>query len=404
MAVRGEEGLQVEFAKSSGNALHTHWRAYLMADTTDFIAHFSILPDPRVDRTKKHRLIDILFIAVCTIICGGETFTDMELFGEAKEEWLRTLLELPHGIPSHDTFGRVFSLLDPAEFGACFLRWSAALHEATKGEVIALDGKTLRHSFDAASGQSALHLVSVWASENGLTLGQLKVDSKSNEITALPALLKLLDVTGCVVTMDAMGCQKELAGQIIQQQGDYVLCLKGNQGSLHEETRYFFEEAHAMKFHDVPYHYHETVEKDHGRIEIRRCWMVEEVAIQWLQRQDQWPGLASIAAVEAQRRIGKKTTKETRYFISSLRGSARKLAEAARKHWGIENSLHWVLDVTMNEDQSRIRKDHAPENMALLRRLALNLIKKTKRPKASMRGSIKKAGWDNSFLEAILVG
>ena len=242
-----------------------------MADTTDFVAYFSILPDPRVDRTKKHRLIDILFIAVCTVICSGETFTDMALFGEAKQEWLRTLLELPHGIPSHDTFGRVFSPLAPQAFGECLLRWSAALHEATKGEVIALDGKTVRHSFDSATGQGALHLVSAWASENGITLGQLKVDGKSNEIRALPALLKLLDVKGCVVTMDAMGCQKELAGQIVAQGGDYVLGLKGNQGSLHEETRYFFEEAKKMKFHDVPYRYHETVEKDHGRIETRRC-------------------------------------------------------------------------------------------------------------------------------------
>jgi predicted transposase YbfD/YdcC len=375
-----------------------------VADRTDFLAHFSNLPDPRVKRTKRHRLIDILFIAVCTIICGGENFTDMELFGKAKEEWLRNFLELPHGIPSHDTFGRVFSRIDPQAFGKYFIAWAATLHEATQGEVIALDGKTVRHSFDAASAQAALHLVSAWATTNGLALGQLKVDGKSNEITARPALLKLLDVTGCVVTMDAMGCQKELASQIIQQQGDYVLCLKGNQGSLHEETRYFFEEAKAMKFQDVPYHYSQTVEKDHGRIEIRRCWMVEEVAIAWLERQDQWPGLASVAAIEAERRIGKKVTKETRYFISSLQGSAEQLAEAARKHWGIENSLHWVLDVTMNEDQSRIRKEHAPENLALLRRLALNLIKKTKPPKASVRGSIKKAGWNNSFLEAILVG
>jgi len=372
-----------------------------VADRTDFFAHFSIIPDPRVDRGKKHRLLDILFIAVCTIICGGETFTDMELFGEAKQEWLRTLLELPHGIPSHDTFGRVFSLLDPQAFGECFLRWSAALHEATKGEVIALDGKTLRHSFDTATGQAALHLVSAWASENGITLGQLKVDGKSNEITALPALLKLLEVKGCVVTM---GCQKELAGQIIAQGGDYVLCLKGNQGRLHEEARYFFAEAKKMKWREVPYRYQETVEKDHGRLELRRCWMVEEVAIHWLAREDQWPGLASLAAIEAERRIGKKKTKETRYFISSLKGSVKQLAEAARKHWGIENSLAWVLDVTLNEDGSRIRKDHAPENMALLRRLALNLIKKTKPRKASVRGSIKKAGWDNSFLEAILVG
>jgi predicted transposase YbfD/YdcC len=375
-----------------------------VADTTGFFAHFASLPDPRVERTKKHRLIDLLFIAVCTIISGGESFADMQLFGEAKEEWLRTLLELPHGIPSHDTFGRVFSLLDPKAFGECFLRWSAALHEATKGEVIALDGKTLRHSFDAASGQSALHIVSAWASANGLTLGQLKVDGKSNEITALPALLKLLDVTGCVVTMDAMGCQRELAGQIVEQAGDYVFCLKGNQSSLHEDVQYFFAEATAMKFQDVPHRYQETVEKDHGRIEIRRCWMVEEVAIAWLARDKQWPGLASIAAIEAERRIGQKVTKETRYFLSSLKGSVKPLAEAARKHWGIENSLYWVLDVTLNEDQSRVRKHHAPENLALLRRLALNLIRKTKPPKTSVRGSIKKAGWDNSFLEAILVG
>ena len=307
-----------------------------MAETTNYTAYFSILPDPRVDRTKKHRLIDILFIAVCTIICGGETFTAMQDFGEAKEAWLRKFLELPHGIPSHDTFGRVFSLLDPQAFGECFVRWSAALHEVTEGEVIALDGKTLGHSFDAATGQSALHLVSAWASENGITLGQLKVEGKSNEITALPALLKLLDVKGGVVTMDAMGCQKDLAGQIVQQKSDYVLCLKGNQGRLHEETRYFFEEAKRLKFHDVPYGYHETVEKDHGRIETRRCWMVEETVIEWLAREEQWPGLASIAAVEAPRRSGKKKTQETRYFISSLKGNVKQLAEAARKHWGIE--------------------------------------------------------------------
>ena len=375
-----------------------------MADPTDFVTYFSILPDPRMDRTRKHRLIDILFIAVCTLICGGESFTDMEWFGEAKEEWRRRFLELPHGIPSHDTFGRVFSLLDPQAFGECFLRWSAALQEATQGEVIALDGKRMRHSFDSATGQSALHLVSAWASENGITLGQLKVDGKSNEITALPELLKRLDVAGCVVTMDAMGCQKDLAGQVKQQGGDYVLCLKGNQNSRHEETRYFFEEAKRMQFQDVPYRYHQTVEKDHGRIETRRVWMVEEIAITWLARDDQWPGLASLAMVEAERQIGKKKTKETRYFISSLTGNVQQLAAAARAHWGIENSLHWVLDVIMNEDQSRVRKDHAPQNLALLRRLARNLIKKAKAPKRSVRGSIKRAGWDNSFLEAILVG
>jgi predicted transposase YbfD/YdcC len=375
-----------------------------MADSPDFVAYFSIIPDPRVERTKKHLLVDMLFIAICTIICGGEDFTDMELFGKAKEGWLRTFLALPHGIPSHDTFGRVFAQVDPQAFGAGFLNWTAALHTATQGEVIALDGKTVRHSFDAATGKGALHLVSAWASKNGLALGQLKVAGKSNEITALPALLRLLEVKGCIVTMDAMGCQKELAGQIVAQGGDYVLGLKGNQGHLHDEVKYFFAEAQRQAFHDLPYDYHETVEKNHGRIETRRCWLVTEAAITWLERQEQWPGLASIAAIEAERRIGARVTKETRYFISSLRGSAKQVAQAAREHWKIENSLHWVLDVTLHEDQSRIRKDHAPENFALLRRLALNLIKKVKPPKASVRGSIKKAGWDNSFLEKILVG
>lgn len=374
-----------------------------MADKSDFFTHFGGMPDPRMERTRKHQLIDILFIAVCTIICGGESFTDMEEFGEAKQEWLGKYLELPHGIPSHDTFGRVFSLLDPQAFGDCFMGWAAALHEATKGEVIALDGKSLRHSFDTAAGQSALHLVSAWATENGIALGQMKVDGRSNEITALPELLKLLDVKGCVVTIDAMGCQKELAKQVIEQGGDYVFCLKGNQSNLHEEVQYFFKEAKEMKWQDVPYEYDKSLEKDHGRIELRRCWTVEDVAIEWLAREDQWPGLASIAAIEAQRRIGRKKTKETRYFISSLKGGAKQLMQAARKHWGIENSLFWVLDVTMNEDQSRIRKDHAPENMALLRRLVLNLIRKAKPAKKSVRGSIKRAGWDNSFLEAVLV-
>ena len=374
-----------------------------MADSPEFLAHFSALPDPRMDRSKRHRLLDILFIGVCTMICGGEGFTDMHLFAVAKEAWLRGFLELPGGIPSHDTFRRVFSLIDPEAFGGCFLAWTAALHEATGGEVIALDGKTIRHSFDAATGQAALHLISAWATENGLSLGQLKVDGKSNEITALPALLKLLDISGQIVTMDAMGCQRELAGQIVAQQGDYVLCLKGNQTSLHEEVQYFFREAQATGWHDVPHSYHETAEKDHGRIEIRRCWMVEDPAIAWLGRGDQWPGLASIAAIEAERRIGDTVSRETRYFISSLRGNATQLARAARRHWRIENSLHWTLDMTLNEDASRIRTGHAPENLALLRRLALNLIRIAKPPKASVRGSIKKAGWDNAFLEMVLV-
>lgn len=375
-----------------------------MSESGDFFVYFSVLPDPRIDRTKKHLLIDILFISVCTLICGGEGFTDMEAFGEAKEEWLRKYLELPYGIPSHDTFRRLFAMLDPQAFGECFTKWSQALHEATNGEVIALDGKAVRHSFDTFSGQPALHMVSAWASENGLALGQVRVDDKSNEITAIPRLLELIDVKGRIVTTDAMGCQRDVAKRIIDKKGDYVFCLKGNQESLHDDVKFFFEECRQANYKDVEHRYFETVEKDHGRIEIRRCWVVEDDAIQWLERGDQWPGLKSIAAIESERKIRGKSTVETRYFISSLAGSAQKVANAAREHWAIENSLHYVLDVTFNEDKSRIRKDNAPENLVVLRRIALNMVKKEQtHKKASVRRKVKTAGWDNSYLERILV-
>ena len=375
-----------------------------MSDPTDFHAHFAVLSDPRVARTRKHLLSDILFIAICTVACDGEGFTDMEVFGRAKQEWLRKYLELPGGIPSHDTFGRVFSIIDPEAFTECFVNWTQAIHVATAGEVVALDGKTVRHSFDTATGKSALHLVSAWASENGLALGQVKVDDKSNEITAIPKLLEMIDVKGRIITTDAMGCQKDIVKRIIEKKGDYVLCLKGNQESLHEEVKYFFDEAQAAGFEDVDHSYFESVEKDHGRIEIRRCWVVEDDAIGWLEKEDQWPGLKSIAAICSERRTAKKTSIETRYFISSLAGQPSKLVSAAREHWAIENSLHHVLDVTFNEDASRIRKDNAPENLAILRKIVINLIKKQKNTKASIRARLKRAAWNNAYLETILVG
>jgi len=374
-----------------------------MCDTGDFFLHFSVLSDPRIDRTKKHNLIDILFIAICTIICGGEGFTDMEEFGEAKESWLRKYLELPYGIPSHDTFRRVFATLNPEAFGECFTKWSQALHDATNGEVIALDGKTIRHSFDTYSGQPPLHMVSAWATETGLALGQVRVDKKSNEITAIPKLLAMLDVSGRIITTDAMGCQREIAKKIVDKKGDYVFCLKGNHESMHDEVKFFFDECKSADYQDVEHRYFETVEKEHGRIEIRRCWVVEDDAIKWLEREDQWPTMRSIAAVESERRIRGKTTVETRYFISSLKGSAEKVARAVREHWAIENSLHWVLDVTFNEDMSRIRKDNAPENLSILRKIALNAVKKEQTCKASVRRRVKRAGWDNSYLELVLV-
>jgi len=376
-----------------------------MSENGDFFQHFSVLPDPRIDRTRRHLLIDILFIAICTIICGGEGFTDMETFGSAKKDWLEQFLELPGGIPSHDTFRAVISRIDPCRFAECFTRWTAAIHELTGGEVIALDGKTIRHSFDTATGQDALHIVSAWATRSGVALGQVRVDEKSNEITAIPKLLEILEIKGCIVTVDAMGCQKDIAGKIIEGGADYVLCLKGNQTGLHEDVKWFFEEIGRSGFGDLAHRYFESVEKDHGRIEIRRCWMVEDDAIAWLGEQGHmWAGLRSLAAIEAERHIGGKITTETRYFISSLTGSAEQLALAARGHWGIENSLHYVLDVTMNEDQNRIRKDNAPENLSILRKIAINSIKReTSSSKASVRIRIKKAAWDNSYLEKVLV-
>jgi predicted transposase YbfD/YdcC len=375
-------------------------------ESGDFFAHFSVLPDPRVDRTRKHNLIDILFIAICTVICGGEGFNDMEEFGIAKEDWLKRFLELPNGIPSHDTFRAVISRIDPQDFAECFTNWTAAIHEMTEGEVIALDGKTLRHSFDKATGQNALHIVSAWATGSGVALGQIRVDEKSNEITAIPKLLELLEIKGCIVTIDAMGCQKDIAEMIIGKGGDYVLCLKGNQSGLHDDVKWFFEEIERSGFGDLEHRYFESVEKDHGRIEIRKCWMVEADAIAWLGEQGHaWKGLKSLAAIKSERRTGGKIATETRYFISSLTGSAEQLASAARGHWGIENSLHYVLDVTMNEDKNRIRKDNAPENLAILRKIAINSIKReTSSAKSSVRVRIKKAGWDNSYLEKILVG
>jgi predicted transposase YbfD/YdcC len=375
-----------------------------LSGTADFLSHFSVLPDPRIDHTKKHNLVDIVFIAICTIICGGETYIDMEVFGKAKIGWLSKYLELPNGIPSHDTFRRVISLIDPQSFADCFMAWTRAIHVATKGEVIALDGKTLCHTFDTVTGQGALHVVSAWATKAGLALGQVRVDSRSNEITAIPKLLDMLDISGCIVTMDAMGCQTEIAQQIIDKGGDYLLCLKSNQISLHEEVKYFFDEAFDAGFEDLECRYFESVEKDHGRIEIRKCWMVTDIAIDWLaETGHRWPGLASIGAIRAERKIGKNVSAETRYFISSLSDSAEEFAGAARSHWGIENSLHWILDVTLREDASRIRRNFAPENLAILRKIALNLAKKETTVKASMRGKLKKAGWDNSYLEQLLV-
>jgi len=365
------------------------------------LAHFADLTDPRVERTKLHQLLDLLVIAMCATICGAEGWEDFAEFGKAKREWFETFLELPNGIPSPDTFRRVLQRLDPKEFEACFLRWVQAINHIASGQIVALDGKQLRSSRDAAASLGAIHMVSAWACENRLVLGQIKVDDKSNEITALPELLRALALTGCIVTIDAMGCQTKIAEQIIDGEADYVLALKGNQGLLHEDVANYFGWAEKRGFPEIAYTFAETLEKDHGRIEHRRCWATGDV--EWLEQKAHWRGLQSIVMVEADREvIGKARTVERRYFISSLPAEASQLLAAARGHWGIENSLHWCLDVAMREDASRIRRDHAPENVAILRHIALNLLKQEKSCKLGIKRKQLKAGWDHDYLLKVL--
>lgn len=365
--------------------------------------HFALLEDPRAEHLTDHKLIDIIMIAICAVICGAETWTDIELFGNERFDWLRQFLELENGIPSHDTFGRVFAGIDTEQFQVCFASWVQAVFHATKGQVIAVDGKQARRSHDRTNGKHAIHVISAWATANHLVLGQRKVDEKSNEITAIPELLRLLDVSGCIVTIDAMGCQTEIAEQIIDQEADYVLTVKENQGHLYEDIDLFFQLAHQNDFQKINYTFDRTVNKGHGRIETRQCWAISgEDSLQFLRDHEQWKGLRTIAKVNSQRQVESKITIETRYYISSLPNDAKKILQAARSHWGVENSLHWVLDVAMGEDDSRIRKDNAPENMAALRRIALNLLKQEKTLKRGIQGKRLKAALSPDYLLKVL--
>jgi predicted transposase YbfD/YdcC len=367
------------------------------------IEHFSDLQDPRIDRTKRHPLINILTIALCGAICGADNWVEIELFGLSKQGWFATFLDLSNGIPSHDTFGRVFGLLDAEQFQCCFINWVQAVCEVLKDQVVAFDGKTLRRSHDRTNGKDAIHMVSAWATKNQLVLGQIKVDDKSNEITAIPALIDLLELSGCIVTIDAIGCQKEIARKIVDQGADYVLALKANQGTLYSDTQTLFEDAQAIGFADCDYH--KTVEKGHGRIEIRECWTTAHPEyLAALYKPEQWAGLQTVTMVRAERRIGEKRETENRYFISSLPGNAKQLLNAVRDHWHIENRLHWVLDVTFHEDDSRIRTGYAAQNMAVLRHMALNLLKQEQSTKRSIRGKRLKAGWDEDYLAQVLCG
>jgi predicted transposase YbfD/YdcC len=375
------------------------------AEPTTIVECLDGLPDPRINRTRRHKLVDILVIGLCSLLTGGEGFTDMVVFGRAKRDWLKTFLELPNGIPSRDTFNRLFSAIDPDAFLDCFVQWVQGICTALTGGVIAIDGKALRRALN--EGASIPYIVSAWASHKGLVLGQVKVDDKSNEITAIPELLRVLDINGCIVTIDAMGCQKDIAAQIADKEADYVLALKGNHATAHEEIKEFFTDAilpcatqPAQTAAPGTMDFFQTMEKDHGRIETRRYWQSSD--IDWFEDKKLWKQLRSVGMVESIRCIKGKNTIERRYYLSSLPLDAKTFATAVRGHWGVENPLHWTLDVTFREDQSRARTKNAAQNLATLRRIALNLIKKNLREKVSQRQKRILAALDTAFLEELL--
>jgi len=362
---------------------------------------FAELEDPRMDRTKKHSLSDILTLATCAVICGADGWVQVQEFAECKEAWFRTFLDLPNGIPSHDTFGRVFARLEPEAFERCFQAWVDELARLTEGRLVAVDGKTIRRSLDAAGGKAAMHMVSAWCRANHLVLGQLATEAKSNEITAIPKLLALLDIRAAVVTLDAAGCQKRIARQIIDQGGDYVLQLKGNQTALHEETVLLFEACLRDDCLGISWHETSTTSGGHGRIEQRRLGATGEIAL--FAERSKWKGLRSLLRVEARRTIDGKTSSETRYYISSLPADdPERLLDCIRGHWSVENSLHWCLDVSFADDQRRIRKGHGAENFARLSRIALNLLKGQTKHKVGIKTKRLCCGWSHEYLFRVL--
>ena len=368
------------------------------------VDHFQTLEDPRIARTKKHHLLDILVIALCTLLTGGDGFQDMALFGKSKHAWLQTFLALPHGIPSHDTFGRVFARLNPRRFQECFLSWTQAVARLTQGTLVSLDGKTVKASFDRATAASPLHMLSAWCSDNGgLVIGQTRTDSKSNEITAIPDLLQLLAIQGCIVTIDAMGCQTAIAAQIQDQGGDYLLALKANHKKAYKAIKAHFHQEieHNLAWRNDE-NFFDAFDDTHGRTVRRRLWTITDLT--GLPELAKWPGLQTVMVVETIRMAHQHApvTSDYRFYLASLVRSATTFVTMIRQHWDIENKLHWSLDVTFNEDRCRIRKDHAAENMVALRHVALNLLRQEPSRRISLRQKRLLCGLDENYLLTML--
>jgi predicted transposase YbfD/YdcC len=370
---------------------------------TSITEHFEEVTDPRREQGKRHQLLDIITIAICAVICGADNWVEVERYGHAKYDWLKTFLALPHGIPSHDTFNDVFERLNPDEFRASLAGWVQSIVHLLPQEVVAIDGKALRGSKDGTLGRPAIDMVSAWACQAGLVFGQVKTDDHSNEITAIPALLETWILADCIVTIDAMGCQTDLAEQIVDQGGVYILRVKGNQGHLYDNLQDLFAGCEEVGFVDVPHDYHRTINKGHGRIEIRECWtLTDEQYLAYLPQRDDWRDLCTVVKVRRERRSGDQTQDEVGYYISSFAGSAAKHLQAVRHHWHIENCLHWVLDIAFREDAARLRNGHGAQNFAVLRHIALNLLKRETSVKVGIKAKRLQAGWDNRYLLRVL--